>query len=56
MNGEKVTALPQLYRIMWAAGSPGVELRFKVLQGNSVRDLKIRSLDRLEFLRKKPTI
>jgi serine protease Do len=56
VNGEKVTALPQLYRIIWAAGSPGVELRFKVLQGNSVRDLKIRSLDRLEFLRKKPTI
>jgi S1-C subfamily serine protease len=56
VNGEKVTALPQLYRIMWAAGSPGVELRFKVLQGNNVRDLKIRSLDRLEFLRKKPTI
>lgn len=56
VNGEKVSTLAQLYRIIWASGSPGVELRFKVLQGNEVRDMKIRSQDRLEFLRKKPTI
>jgi S1-C subfamily serine protease len=56
VNGEKVTTLAQLYRVIWSAGSPGVELRFKVLQGGDVRDMKVRSLDRLEFLRKKPTI
>jgi S1-C subfamily serine protease len=56
VNGEKVSTLAQLYRIIWSAGSPGVELRFKVLQGNEVHELKIRSLDRLEFLRRKPTI
>jgi S1-C subfamily serine protease len=56
VNGEKVSTLAQLYRIIWSAGSPGVELRFKVQQGAEVHDLKIRSLDRLEFLRKKPTI
>jgi serine protease Do len=56
VNGEKVATLAQLYRIIWASGAPGVELRFKVLQGNEVHDIKIRSLDRLEFLRKKPTI
>jgi len=56
VNGEKVTTLAQLYRVIWSAGNPGVELRFKVLQGGGVRDMKVRSLDRLEFLRKKPTI
>jgi serine protease Do len=56
VNGEKVSTLAQLYRIIWSAGSPGVEIRFKVLHGNEVQDLKIRSSDRIEFLRKKPTI
>ena len=30
VNGEKVATLQQLYRIMWSAGSPGVELRYNL--------------------------
>jgi serine protease Do len=33
-----------------------VEITLKVLKGAEVREVKIRSIDRLEFLRKRPTI
>jgi hypothetical protein len=33
-----------------------VEITLEVLKGTEVRDVKIRSMDRFENLRKKPTI
>jgi S1-C subfamily serine protease len=56
LAGEKVEKLPDFYRRLWSAGAPGVEVTLKVLHGTEVRDVKIRSIDRLEFLRKRPTI
>jgi S1-C subfamily serine protease len=54
--GQKVEKLEEFYRRLWSSGAPGVEVSLKVLQGVEVRDLKIRSIDRMEFVRKKPTI
>ncbi len=54
--GQKVEKLDDFYRKIWSAGVPGVEVTLKVLQGAEVRDIKLRSIDRLEFIRKKPTI
>jgi S1-C subfamily serine protease len=56
LSGEKVEKLPDFYRRLWSTGAPGVEVTLKVLHGTEVRDVKIRSIDRLEFLRKRPTI
>jgi serine protease Do len=56
LSGEKVERLPDFYRRLWSSGAPGVEVTLKVLHGTEVRDVKIRSVDRLEFLRKRPTI
>jgi serine protease Do len=56
LAGEKVEKLPDFYRRLWSAGAPGVEVTLKVLHGTEVREVRIRSIDRLEFLRKKPTI
>lgn len=56
LSGEKVEKLPDFYRKLWSSGAPGVEVTLKVLHGTEVRDVKIRSIDRLEFLRKRPTI
>jgi S1-C subfamily serine protease len=56
LSGEKVEKLPDFYRKLWSTGAPGVEVTLKVLHGTEVRDVKIRSIDRLEFLRKRPTI
>jgi S1-C subfamily serine protease len=56
LQGEKVEKLPDFYRKLWSAGAPGVDVKLKVLHGTEVRDVTIRSIDRLEFLRKRPTI
>jgi len=56
LGGEKVEKLDEFYRRLWSTGSPGVEVSLKVLHGNDIRDVRIRSMDRLEFIRKKPTI
>jgi len=56
IGGEKVRDLPDFYRKLWATGEPGVEVRLNVLQGADVKDIRVRSIDRLDFLRRKPTI
>jgi S1-C subfamily serine protease len=54
--GAKVTSLDEFYRKLWATGEPGIEVPLTVLQGADIRELRIKSIDRLEFLRRKPTI
>ena len=56
MGGEKVEKLDAFYRRLWSAGAPGVEINLKVLHGTDVREVHIRSIDRLEFMRKRPSI
>ncbi len=55
-SGEKVERLEDFYRRLWSSGTPGVEVTLKVLHGTDVRDVRIRSMDRFEHIRKKPTI
>jgi S1-C subfamily serine protease len=56
MDGQKVEKLDAFYRRLWSSGAPGVEILLKVLHGTDVRDVKIQSIDRLEFIRKRPSI
>jgi serine protease Do len=56
LSGKKIDNLPDFYRRLWAAGEPGVEVTLKVLKGAEVVDVKVRSIDRAENIRKKPTI
>jgi S1-C subfamily serine protease len=56
LSGEKVEKLDDFYRRLWAAGRPGVEVTLKVLKGTEVKELRVRSIDRLDHIRKKPTI
>jgi serine protease Do len=56
MGGEKVETLPEFYRRLWAAGAPGVEVQLKVLHGTEIRDVKVKSIDRAQLIRRKPTI
>ena len=51
---EKVTSLADFYRYIWAQGAPGVTVPLTVLQGVEVKQIKVKSMDRLEFLRKRP--
>jgi S1-C subfamily serine protease len=56
LSGQKVDSLPLFYQRLWNAGAPGVEVTLKVLKGTDVQDVKIRTIDRFEIIRKKPSI
>ena len=56
LSGEKVEKLPDFYQRLWATGAPGTEITLKVLKGTEVRDVKVRSIDRFDNIRRKPTI
>lgn len=53
---EKVRELADFYRKLWASGEPGVEVVLTILQGADLRTLRVRSMDRIDFVRRKPTI
>ena len=44
------------YRKLWAAGEPGVEVALTCCRADDVQGTEVRSMDRLDFLRRKPTI
>ena len=55
VGGDEVTTLADLYRKVWSRGAAGVEVPLKVLQGVQVRDVSLRSIDRLEYFKQKTT-
>lgn len=55
VGSEEVGSLAEFYRKVWAHGAAGVEVTLKVLQGVQVRDVTVRSIDRLEYFRQKPS-
>jgi S1-C subfamily serine protease len=44
------------YRRLWASGDAGAEITLRVLQGADLREVKVRSIDRTEYFRAKPTL
>ena len=52
---QDVDSLADFYRKVWARGTAGVEVPLRVLQGSTVREVKVRSADRLEYLRAAPS-
>ena len=55
VGGEAVGSLAEFYRKLWARGAAGVEVPLRVLQGVQVKDLSVRSIDRIEYFRQKPS-
>jgi S1-C subfamily serine protease len=53
--GEEIASLADFYRKVWARGAAGVEVPLRVLQGMQMKDVNVRSIDRLEYFRKKPS-
>lgn len=56
VGGDKVESLEQFYTRLWSAGKPGTAIRLNVLQGASVREVEVRSMDRQQFMRGKPSL
>ena len=53
--GKAVSTLPGYYRALWGLGSAGVEVPLSVLRGNRPTDIRIRSIDRMNWFRKPPS-
>jgi S1-C subfamily serine protease len=52
---EEVATLADFCRRIWASGAAGAAVRIKVLQGASVRDVTVRSIDRVDYFRPSKT-
>lgn len=52
---EVVHSQAEFYRKVWGRGNAGSEIPLRVLQEDNVRDVKVRSMDRLDYFRQKPT-
>jgi S1-C subfamily serine protease len=53
---DAVATHAEFYRKLWSLGPAGTEVQLKVLQGASVKEVKVRSIDRTEYFRAKPTL
>ena len=49
--GDGVRTQDEFYRKVWGRGAAGAEIPLRVLQGVEVRDLKLRSIDRVAYFR-----
>lgn len=56
VGADAVTTHAELYRKIWSLGPAGTEVPLKVLQGAGVKEIKVRSIDRTEYFRAKPTL
>lgn len=56
VGGEEVSSLADLYTKIWSRGLAGVEVSLRVLQGAQMKDFSVRSIDRVEYFRIKPTL
>lgn len=51
VGSEEVSTLAEFYRRIWGRGAAGAEVPLKVLQGTRVRDVTVRSIDRMDYFR-----
>ncbi|MBL8383483.1 MAG: serine protease [Burkholderiales bacterium] len=56
IGGASVATLEEFYRRLWAAGPPGTEIRLQVQRAGQARDLTVRSIDRNQHMRSKPSL
>jgi S1-C subfamily serine protease len=55
VGSEEVKTLADFYKRVWERGPAGAEVPLKVLQGTQVRDVTVRSIDRVEYFRPSAT-
>jgi len=53
VGGDPVVSQADFYRKLWARGTAGAVIPLKVLQGIEVKEVTVRSIDRVEWFRKK---
>ena len=55
VGSDEVSSLADFYRKVWARGAAGVDVPLRVLQGVQLKELTVRSIDRVEYFRGKPS-
>ena len=55
VGADEVATLADFYRKVWARGAAGVEVPLRVLQGMQVKEVSVRSIDRVEYFRARPS-
>jgi serine protease Do len=55
VGNDEVTTLAEFYQRIWGRGAAGADVPLKVLQGARVRDVTVRSIDRVEYFRPSKT-
>ena len=53
--GEAVKTQGEFYRKLWTGRSAGADVSLRLLQGADVRELNVRSIDRIEYFRPRTT-
>ena len=56
LDGQPIESLRQFYQALWARGPAGVKVSLRVLHGPNVRDVTVTSIDRSDFMKKRPTV
>ena len=51
VGNDEVSNLADFYKRVWGRGAAGTEVPLKVLQGSRVRDVTVRSIDRVDYFR-----
>jgi len=51
VGDDEVSTLAEFYQRIWGRGAAGAEVPLKVLQGARVRDVTVRSIDRVDYFR-----
>ena len=51
VGADEVTTLADFYRKVWSRGAAGASVPLKVLQGAQVKNVTVRSIDRIEYFR-----
>jgi len=55
IGGQAVKTHVELYEKLWKLGAAGVEVPMKILRGVDERDVRVKSIDRIEYFKaKKP--
>ena len=55
IGDQDVSSLAEFYRGLWARGAAGTEVPLRVLQGVQLKELTVRSIDRVEYFRARPS-
>jgi len=56
VQGEAVSTLEAFYKKLWSVGQAGTAVALKVLQGDEVRDIRVQSINRSDYIRTKPSL